>query len=67
MTPLRGRLTLRTDRRLTAPLLVVRQDGRELHRQRLLLPAVPDRPFHLRGDWLDRADPHGGTVRISVR
>ncbi|MFE2933453.1 FAD-dependent oxidoreductase [Streptomyces sp. NPDC059278] len=65
--PLRGRLTLRTDRRLTAPLLVVRQDGRELHRQRLLLPAVPDRPFHLRGDWLDRADPHGGTVRVSVR
>jgi thioredoxin reductase len=65
--PLRGRLTLRTDRQLFAPLLVVRQDGRELHRQRLLLPAVPDRPFHLRGDWLDRADPHGGTVRISVR
>ncbi|MET9660511.1 FAD-dependent oxidoreductase [Streptomyces sp. NPDC006510] len=65
--PLRGRFTLRTDRRLSSPLLVVRQDGRELHRQRLLLPAVPGRPFHLRGDWLDLADPRGGTVRISVR
>ncbi|MFB8035946.1 NAD(P)/FAD-dependent oxidoreductase, partial [Streptomyces sp. NPDC056004] len=65
--PLRGRFVLRTDRRLSSPLLVVSQDGRELHRQRLLLPAVPDRPLHLRGDWLDRADPGGGTVRVSVR
>ncbi|MCX4736190.1 FAD-dependent oxidoreductase [Streptomyces sp. NBC_01363] len=65
--PLRGRFTLRTTGRLASPLFVVRQDGRELHRQRLLLPAVPDRAFHLRADWLDRVDPHGGTVRIAVR
>ncbi|MEU6016621.1 FAD-dependent oxidoreductase [Streptomyces sp. NPDC047515] len=63
-TPLRGRFTLRTARRLLSPLLVVRQGGRELHRQRLLLPAVPGHPFHLRADWLDRVDPHGATVRI---
>lgn len=65
-TPLRGRFTLRTSRRLPSPLLVVRQDGRVLHRQRLLLPAVPGRPFHLRADWLDRVDPHGATVRIAM-
>ncbi|MFI6728405.1 FAD-dependent oxidoreductase [Streptomyces atratus] len=65
--PLRGRFTLRTSRRLSSPLLVVRQDGRVLHRQRLLLPAAPGRPFHLRADWLDRVDPHGTTVRIAAR
>ncbi|MFG2630159.1 NAD(P)/FAD-dependent oxidoreductase [Streptomyces sp. NPDC048473] len=65
--PLHGRFTLRTSRRLPSPLLVVRQDGRVLHRQRLLLPAEPGRPFHLRADWLDRVDPHGATVRIAVR
>lgn len=65
--PLHNRFVLRTERRLTAPLLVVRQQGRLLHRQRLLLPARPGHPFHLSADWLDRADPHGGTVRISVR
>ncbi|MFJ7200409.1 MULTISPECIES: FAD-dependent oxidoreductase [unclassified Streptomyces] len=65
--PLDGRFTMRTDRRLSSPLLLVRQDGREIHRQRLLLPALPDRAFHLRAEWLDRVDPHGGTVRIAVR
>ncbi|WP_406431792.1 hypothetical protein [Streptomyces sp. NBC_01589] len=43
-----------------------RLDGHVLHRERLLLPAVPNRSFRLRGDWLDRVDPHGGTVRITV-
>lgn len=65
-TPLRGRFTLRTVRGPTSPLLAVRQGGRELHRQRLLLPAVPGRPFPLRADWLDRFDPHGATVRIAL-
>ncbi|MFG2561142.1 hypothetical protein [Streptomyces sp. NPDC048496] len=32
----------------------------------LLLPAEPHRPFRLRADWLDRVDPHGGTVRITA-
>ncbi|MFJ1846981.1 oxidoreductase [Streptomyces sp. NPDC088146] len=65
--PLRGRFSLRTSRRPHAPLLVVRQDGRVLHRQRLLLPVEPGRPFRLRADWLDRVDPHGAAVRIAVR
>ncbi|MCM2410296.1 FAD-dependent oxidoreductase [Streptomyces sp. RKAG290] len=64
--PLHDRFVLRTERRLTTPLLVVRQDGQQLHRQRLLLPARPGHPFHLSADWLDRADPHGAAVRISV-
>ncbi|MGW2087191.1 hypothetical protein [Streptomyces sp. NPDC001880] len=52
---------------ITLPLLLVRQDSRELHRQRLLPSALPERAFHLRAEWLDRVDPHGGTVRIAVR
>lgn len=60
------RFVLRTARRLPRPLLVVSQNGRELHRQRLLLPAVPGRPFALAADWLDRVDPHGAPVRISA-
>ncbi|MFE9857272.1 FAD-dependent oxidoreductase [Streptomyces sp. NPDC005780] len=64
--PLNNRFTLRTLRPLTAPLLLARQDGRELYRRRLLRPARPGRPFHLPADWLDRADPHGGTVCVCV-
>ncbi|MFD7756946.1 FAD-dependent oxidoreductase [Streptomyces sp. NPDC059757] len=64
--PLHDRFTLRTGRRMLRPLLVVGQDRHVLHRERLLLPAVPNRSFRLRGDWLDQVDPHGGTVRITV-
>ncbi|MEV3931341.1 FAD-dependent oxidoreductase [Streptomyces sp. NPDC049944] len=60
------RFVLRTARRLPRPLLVVSQNGRELHRQRILLPAVPGRPFALAADWLDRVDAHGAPVRISA-
>ncbi|MFC9624308.1 hypothetical protein ACFTXM_31465 [Streptomyces sp. NPDC056930] len=38
-----------------------------LHRRRLLLPAVPGPPFHLRADRPDRVYPHGTTVRIAAR
>ncbi|MBW5249254.1 FAD-dependent oxidoreductase [Streptomyces sp. P01-B04] len=51
---------------LTDHELVVRQDGRELYRRRLLRPVRPGRPFHLPADWLGRADPHGGTVCVSA-
>ncbi|MEU1488854.1 FAD-dependent oxidoreductase [Streptomyces sp. NPDC005776] len=64
--PLHHRFTLRTVRPLTAPVLLVHQDGRELYRRRLLRPARPGRPFHLPAGWLDRADPHGGTLRVSA-
>ena len=65
--PQGDRFVLRTARRLTRPLLVVSQGGRRLHSQRLLLPAVPGRPFHLAADWTDRVDPHGAPVRITAR
>lgn len=62
-----GRFLLRTLRPLLSPLLLVRQDGRLLDRQRLLGPAPAHRSFTLRADWLERADPRGGTVRITAR
>ncbi|MEU1125762.1 FAD-dependent oxidoreductase [Streptomyces sp. NPDC005899] len=64
--PAGGRFVLRTARRLPRPLLLVSQGARELHRQRLLLPAVPGRPFHLAAEWLDHVDPHGPPVRVTV-
>ncbi|THA35076.1 FAD-binding protein [Streptomyces sp. A1277] len=59
-----GRLLLRTSRRLTAPLLVVSQDGAVLHRRRTALTVPPGRTFPLAADWLARADPQGGAVHI---
>ncbi|MEU8675275.1 FAD-dependent oxidoreductase [Streptomyces sp. NPDC048560] len=64
--PLDGRFLLRTGRRLARQHLVVGQDGRELHRQRLLLPVLPGRPFPLGAGWLERVDPLGGTVHLTV-
>jgi hypothetical protein len=64
--PQGDRFVLRTARRLSRPLLAVTQDGRELHRRRLLLPAVPGRPFHLAAGWLDQVDPGGASVRITA-
>ncbi|MFJ8979247.1 FAD-dependent oxidoreductase [Streptomyces sp. NPDC102282] len=61
------RFVLRTARRLLRPTLVVSQNGRELHRQRLLLPAVPGRPVALPADWLDMVDPDGASVRVTAR
>ncbi|MCX4416741.1 FAD-dependent oxidoreductase [[Kitasatospora] papulosa] len=65
--PVGDRFVLRTGRRLPRPLLVVSQDGRELHRQRLLSTAVPGRPFTLGAEWVDRVDPDGTDVRITAR
>ncbi|MEU5170631.1 FAD-dependent oxidoreductase [Streptomyces mutomycini] len=64
--PHRGRFVLRTARRLPRPLLLVSQDGRELHRERQLLTAGPGRPLTLGADWVDRVDPDGAAVRITV-
>ncbi|MFD7634288.1 FAD-dependent oxidoreductase, partial [Streptomyces sp. NPDC059873] len=62
-----GRFTLRTARsadRLS--FLLVSQDGRVLHRERLRRGAVPNRPLYASADWIDRADPGGGPVVIST-
>ncbi|QNE73629.1 NAD(P)-binding protein [Streptomyces finlayi] len=64
--PLGGRFILRTGRRLPRPHLVVSQNGRELHRQRLLLPVLPGRPFHLGAGWLERIDPQGEPVHVTA-
>lgn len=64
--PLGERFVLRTAVRLTAPVFVVRQDGRVLDRQRLPHTALPGGPVHLRARWTAAADPDGGPVHISV-
>ncbi|WNE94465.1 FAD-dependent oxidoreductase [Streptomyces luomodiensis] len=64
--PPRGRLILRTAGFLTRPVLTVSQDGRTLHRGRLPRTVAPNRPCHLSADWIDRADAHGGPVRITA-
>ncbi|MGW2594285.1 FAD-dependent oxidoreductase [Streptomyces sp. NPDC001515] len=64
--PLGGRFLLRTSRRLTAPVLTVHQDGRELYRGRTPRVALPGRSLPLPAHWLDRADPRGGPVRVTA-
>lgn len=64
--PPRERFLLRAARPLARPVLVVTQDGRELHRQRKLSATGPGRSLHLAAGWLDRVDPHGSAVRITA-
>jgi thioredoxin reductase len=64
--PLEGRFTLRTSQRLARPVLLVSQDGRELDRRHLPRTALPGRAVHLRADWITRADPEGGPIRVAV-
>ncbi|MFF8960073.1 NAD(P)/FAD-dependent oxidoreductase [Streptomyces sp. NPDC014894] len=64
--PLHGRFILRTAEPLALPRLTVSQDGRILHRQRPLRPALPGRPVHLRANWTTAADPSGGPILITV-
>jgi len=62
-----GPFVLRTAEFLTRPVLTVTQDGRVLHRQRLLGTAVPNRAVRLTGDWAAGVDPARGPVRVTVR
>ncbi|OIJ63281.1 NAD(P)/FAD-dependent oxidoreductase [Streptomyces mangrovisoli] len=58
---------LRTTAELTAPVLYVLQNGRLLHRERVLARTVlPGRPLHLSPRWTHLVDPRGGEVRIRV-
>ncbi|MFF4242992.1 FAD-dependent oxidoreductase [Streptomyces sp. NPDC001822] len=65
--PPEDRFLIRAARPLVRPVLVVAQDGHELHRQRTLSVTGPGRSLHLAASWLDRVDPHGPAVRISAR
>ncbi|MFJ7152427.1 NAD(P)/FAD-dependent oxidoreductase [Streptomyces sp. NPDC100445] len=58
---------LRTGAPLTRPVLLVHQDGRLLHRERLGPGTVPvHRSLTLTTRWHDRVDPGGGEVRITT-
>ncbi|MGW7074788.1 FAD-dependent oxidoreductase [Streptomyces sp. NPDC054866] len=61
-----GRFVLRTAEGLFCPVLVVRQDGRCLYRQRVLGAAFPNRGLHLSGSWVGKVDAGGGPVRVGV-
>ncbi|MFF3765259.1 NAD(P)/FAD-dependent oxidoreductase [Streptomyces sp. NPDC001922] len=61
-----GRFSLEPAEVLVRPRLIVRQDGRTLHRQRVWETAVPGRPVRLSAAWCARAAAHGGPVLVSV-
>lgn len=61
-----GRFVLRTAEGSFCPVLVVRQDGRCLYRQRVLGATLPNRGLHLSGSWVGKVDAGGGPVRVGV-
>lgn len=64
--PSRHRLLLWTDSLVRMPKVVARQDGQIIGTKILPWPASPGRVFRVPFGILDRADPSGGTVTISV-
>ncbi|MGW8952063.1 NAD(P)/FAD-dependent oxidoreductase [Streptomyces sp. NPDC055709] len=60
------RLLLRAERRIVRPVLTVTQDGRLLHRERLLRTAGPERSLVVPARWAGRVDGDGGAVRIGL-
>jgi thioredoxin reductase len=60
-----GRFLLRSGAFARWPRITVDQAGRTLWSGRLRR-TVPTMPIHLRAGWLDRIDPNGGAVRVSV-
>jgi thioredoxin reductase len=64
--PARGRLLLWTDALVRVPKVVARQDGRVIGRKTLPWPASPGRVFRVPSSILRAADPHGGTVTLSL-
>ncbi|MGW0906205.1 FAD-dependent oxidoreductase [Streptomyces sp. NPDC002853] len=61
-----SRFVLRSAEALTCPVLVVTQDGRHLHRQRVRRRVLPDQGVYLSGGWTGRVDAGGGPVRVTV-
>ena len=59
------RFLLRSSAFARWPRVTVVQAGRTLWTGRLRR-TVPTMPIHLRAGWLDRIDPNGGAVRVSV-
>jgi hypothetical protein len=65
--PPRDRLLAWTDTLVRVPRVVARQDGRIVGRRTLPWPASPGRVFRIPSGILDRADPQGGEVTVSLR
>jgi thioredoxin reductase len=65
--PPRDRLLAWTDTLVRVPRVVARQDGRVVGRRTLPWPASPGRVFRIPSGILDRADPQGGDVTVSLR
>ncbi|WP_425575052.1 FAD-dependent oxidoreductase [Streptomyces durmitorensis] len=61
-----GRFILRTAEALGCPVLVVLQDGRCLHRQRVRRRVLPNQGLYLSGGWVGKVDAGGGPVRVVV-
>ena len=60
-----GRFLLRSSAFARQPRITVDQAERTLWSERLRR-TVPTMPVHLRAGWLDRIDPNGGAVHVSV-
>jgi thioredoxin reductase len=60
-----GRFLLRSSAFARRPRITVDQAERTLWSERLRR-TVPTMPVHLRAGWLDRIDPNGGAVHVSV-
>jgi thioredoxin reductase len=64
--PARHRLLLWTDRLVRVPKVIARQDDKTVGRRTLPWPASPGRVFRVPSSILDRVDPRGGAVTISL-
>lgn len=65
--PARNRLLLWTDTLIRVPRVVAWQDGRVVGRRTLPWAASPGRVFRVPAGILDRVDPEGGPVTVSLR
>ncbi|MER6996743.1 FAD-dependent oxidoreductase [Streptomyces sp. NPDC000410] len=61
-----ARMLLRPSERLVRPVVDVVQDGRLLHRGRLVRAAGPERSLTVAARWADRVDGAGGPVIVSA-
>lgn len=64
--PARDRLVAWVNRFIASPVVVVRQDGRQLARRRVMWPAAPGRVFRIPSDVLRSTNHAGGPVHISI-
>lgn len=61
-----SRFVLRTAEAVVCPVLVVTQDGRRLHRERVRGRGPAGRGLYLSGGWVGNVDAGGGPVRVGI-